>query len=137
MYLTRPGDTYEVPLGDFLGDMTDELNGGHIVDWVSAGPKQYAYECQMPNGERKQVVKVRGITLTHTNLKRLNFKTMKRLVLEFLQHRLAGTITFTADQLRRTGTGVQTRTQSKRYRVVYDKCRVLPNTVCVPFGFRG
>ena len=33
----------EIETGDFLGDMKDELNGDHIIEFVSGGPKNYAY----------------------------------------------------------------------------------------------
>ena len=33
----------EPPLGDYLGDLTDELDGDYITTFVSGGPKNYAY----------------------------------------------------------------------------------------------
>ena len=134
--MTRPGDLYRPQLGDYLGDMTDELDGGHIVEFVAAGPKQYAFRCISPDGSEWLSVKLRGITLTDAASKRLNFKSLKRLVGEFLIYHTSSNIVVTFDQLRRTGDGVVTSGTTKRYRVVYDKCRVLPNSVCVPFGFR-
>lgn len=116
--------------------MTDELDGGKIVEFVAAGPKQYAFRCISPEGREWLSVKLRGITLTDSAMKRLNFKSLKRLVGEFLVHRTSSSINITFDQLRRTGDGVVTCGTSKRYRVVYDKCRVLKNSVCVPFGYR-
>ena len=38
IYIERPG-TCSPPTGDYLGDMTDELDGGHITEFVSGGPK--------------------------------------------------------------------------------------------------
>ena len=38
IYIEREGE-YNPPLGDYLGDMTDELNGGDITEFVSGGPK--------------------------------------------------------------------------------------------------
>jgi hypothetical protein len=38
IFVHKPGQ-YKPPVGDFLGDMTDELNGEHIVEFVSGGPK--------------------------------------------------------------------------------------------------
>ena len=35
---------YDPPTSDFLGDLTDELDGEHIVTFASAGPKKYAYK---------------------------------------------------------------------------------------------
>ena len=40
VYLTWPGDTYDIPLGDYLGDMTNELPPGTFIEeFVSGGPK--------------------------------------------------------------------------------------------------
>ena len=33
----------EIPTGRFLGDMTDEFDGDHIVGFILAGPKNYGY----------------------------------------------------------------------------------------------
>jgi hypothetical protein len=44
IYGSRPGQ-YDLPLGDYLGKLTDELDGGeHIEQFVSVGPKNYAYK---------------------------------------------------------------------------------------------
>lgn len=43
IYRLRPGQP-EIPLGDFLGNMTNELDDGdHITEFVSGGPKNYGY----------------------------------------------------------------------------------------------
>ena len=37
--MSRPGQ-YDPPFGDYLGELTDELDSGeHIVEFVSGGPK--------------------------------------------------------------------------------------------------
>ena len=39
IYVSRPGQ-YAPPLGDYLGELTDELDSGEqIVEFVSGGPK--------------------------------------------------------------------------------------------------
>ncbi len=43
IYLDRPTDYYKPPLGDYLGDMTDELDGDHIIEFASGGPKAYGF----------------------------------------------------------------------------------------------
>ena len=59
IYRWTPGQT-EIPLGDDLGDMTNELEGqGHIVEFVSGGPKNYGYL----TSQEKCCCKVRGFTL--------------------------------------------------------------------------
>ena len=43
IYTWKPGQT-EIPLGDYLGDMTNELDeGDYIVEFVSGGAKNYGY----------------------------------------------------------------------------------------------
>ena len=58
IYVHEPGKP-EPPLGNYLGDLTDELNGDYITSFVSGGPKNYAYRTK--NG--KTDTKVRGIRL--------------------------------------------------------------------------
>ena len=38
IYVSEPGKP-DPPLGNYLGDLTDELNGDHITEFVSGGPK--------------------------------------------------------------------------------------------------
>ncbi|CAH3029028.1 unnamed protein product [Porites evermanni] len=63
--------------GDYLGEMTDELEGDVIVEFVSRGAKNYGYRTR--NG--KVECKVRGFTLNHRGAAVLNFDTMKRNIL--------------------------------------------------------
>ena len=45
-------------------------------------------------------------------------------------------IDIVSPQIHRTvDSEIVTRTYCKSYSVVYDKCRVLPSTVCVSFGY--
>ena len=38
IYASRPGQ-YDPPLGDYLGELIDELKGDHMFEFVSGGPK--------------------------------------------------------------------------------------------------
>ena len=58
IYLSQPGQP-EPRLGNYIGDMTDELGGEHITVFVSGGPKNYGYK----TSGRKTEVKVGGIML--------------------------------------------------------------------------
>ena len=58
IYVHKTGKP-ELPLGNYLGELTDELNGDYITTFISGGPKNYAY-CTK-NG--KTDTKIRGITL--------------------------------------------------------------------------
>ena len=71
VYVIKEGEQ-EPLVGDFLGDLTDELDGKHIVEFVSAGPKNYAY--LLNDGDTQ--CKVKGFTLNHQNAKKINFRTM-------------------------------------------------------------
>ena len=75
VFVHEPGKP-EPPLGDYLGDLTDELNGDYITTFVSGGPKNYAY---VTNND-KRVTKIRGITLDHATTKKLNPGVMRSLV---------------------------------------------------------
>ncbi|KAK0408379.1 hypothetical protein QR680_003918 [Steinernema hermaphroditum] len=52
-----------LPTGSNLGDLTDELNGGEIVEIVCAGPKVYAFKWIDRDGKEHISMKIRGITL--------------------------------------------------------------------------
>lgn len=135
IFLNRGSDVYQVPLGNFLGDMTDELEGGYIKEFVSCGPKQYAY-IRVKDDKEDTVVKIRGFTLTSTSSLKLNFQTMKKMLLQWLADENKP-IEIVFPQIRRNRDHtIVTRVSSKSYGIVYDKCRVLPSTVCVPFGFK-
>ena len=75
IYVHEPGKP-EPPLGDYLGDLTDELDGDYITEFMSGGPKNYAY---VTNND-KRVMKVRGITLNYATLQKLNFEVMRNLI---------------------------------------------------------
>ena len=68
------------PYGDYLGMWTSELSSSTcIVQFVSAGPKSYAYE----TSSGSFVVKVKGLTLTYAASSLVNFDSIKALVLHY------------------------------------------------------
>ena len=81
LFVTRPQDVYTPELGSFLGDWTDELAGygpdSYITEFVSGGPKNYAFKVLCPaTGKTETVTKVRGFTLNYTCSWHLNFCTL-------------------------------------------------------------
>ncbi|KAL6419046.1 hypothetical protein ACFW04_014108 [Cataglyphis niger] len=72
---------YEPSTGNFLGDMTDELEsysrGSYIEVFVFGGPKFYAYVVR-PTIERMNIVK--GITLNYENSQLVNFSIKNLLI---------------------------------------------------------
>lgn len=75
-----------VPLGRYLGDLTNELgsdkysfdNGTHIIEYCSGGPKNYAYV----TNHDKTCTKVKGLSLRSVKAKSwINFEAVKAQVL--------------------------------------------------------
>ena len=78
IYVSSPGK-YDPPIGDYLGELMNELKKGeHSVQFVSGGPKNYAYKTNREN----EMCKVRGFTLHVTNSQLINFESVKRMVLD-------------------------------------------------------
>lgn len=75
--------------GPFLGDLTNELDDGEVItEYVSAGPKSYAYL----TSKGKTVCKVKGFCLDNIASKIINFNTLKSMVVnkEDLKPRIQG-----------------------------------------------
>ena len=81
IYSKQPGQT-ELPIGDFLGDLTNEVeHGDHIVDFTSGGPKNYGYR----TASGKVECKVRGFSLgTVRGHAQLNYERLRANVLDEL-----------------------------------------------------
>ena len=76
IYVHKPGKP-DPPLGNYLGDLTDELdNGDYITSFVSGGPKNYAYRTK----KGKTDTKIRGITLDYAATGKLNHDVIRDLV---------------------------------------------------------
>ena len=72
VYKWRPGQP-SIAIGDFVRDMTDELEGDVITEFAFGGAKNYGYQTR----GGKVVCKVRGFTLNVRGSAILNFHTMK------------------------------------------------------------
>ncbi|CAG2257249.1 unnamed protein product [Mytilus edulis] len=60
---TERRNAQTLSLRDYLGDFTDELEGHYIEEFVSGGPKHYAYR----RSDGQEVCKVRGFSLNYEN----------------------------------------------------------------------
>ena len=87
IYTWKPGQLH-VPLGSFLGDYTNEIKPHKvtkqpdwIVEFVAAGPKNYAYKTQ----HGKLECKVRGFTLNVRGSQVINFDSMKDHILSEIE----------------------------------------------------
>ena len=137
VYTWKPGQP-QIPLGDYLGEMTDELDGDAIVEFVSGGPKNYGYK----TSSGKVCCKVRGFTLNVRGDRQLNFDIMKQNVLDELhrpleQKRLTDVDNphfFVRDP---TTKRIRVIPRKKQYALVFDKRVVDPNThQSYPYGYR-
>jgi hypothetical protein len=125
-----------ISTGDFLGDLTDEIEeNNYIVEFVSAGPKNYAYKLNMPDSNNVQYVcKVKGITLNFSNSKIINFESIKNIL-----HNTSDTYQITNEnQISRDkkSTNIISSPSTKNYKFQYDKRIIGKNFVTYPYGYK-
>ena len=76
VYVSKPG-LPDIPIGDKLGEWTDELGGDYIQEFVATGPKSYAYITR----SGKSAIKCKGFKMSYINCKTvLNFENYKAAV---------------------------------------------------------
>ena len=143
IYVTKDGE-YDPELGDYLGEFTNELqckdvgckdNGctkrHYIVEFISAGPKNYSYKTEI--GTTK--CKVRGFTLNKYNSLIINFDSMRNMVTAPEGADVSVTVTDPAKITRhKTRSILYNRPMSKSYRMVYDKRVILQDYDTRPYG---
>jgi hypothetical protein len=130
IYISRENE-YEPALGDYLGQFTNELEDKeHIIEFVSAGPKNYAYKTN--TGKCQCVVK--GFTLNYISSQKINFDSIKNIVLNDQSEKIH------VDQLKFTRNKhnweINTSVILKKYGFVYDKrILLLDNYETIPYGY--
>ena len=133
VYVHEPSKP-DPPLGDHLGDLTDELKGDYITTFISGGPKNYGYITN--TGEA--ILKIRGITLTYDASKTINITTMRDLVESYVSGDRHEKVTITIPHKitrDRKERNIVTKRTKKDYRVVYNKRVVKNNYETVPYGY--
>ena len=124
----------EPPLGNYLEELTDKLNGDYITTFISGGPKNYAYRTK--NG--KTDTKIRGITLDYTTLKKLNPDVVRALVHLHVNCKTEAKVTInipfkiTRDKKEKN---IITKKTKKDYRIVYDKRAITEDYGTLPYGY--
>ena len=68
--------TKNVKTGNMLGDMTDELSGKGITNFVSTGPESYSFKY----GKNEEKSAIKGFTLNHENGSLLNHESLSKNV---------------------------------------------------------
>ena len=134
IYVHEPGKS-DPPLGDYLGDLTDELDvGDYITTFISGGPKNYAYLTN--NG--KTDTKIRGITLNYDATKKINMDVMRHLVDSHVNGHNEEKVTLvnphkiTRDKKEKN---IVTKKMKKDYRIVYNKRVITENYGTLPYGY--
>ena len=139
-YTCKPGEE-KLPLGDYLGDLTDELAdygaGSYLTEFISAGPKNYCYKIFGTKDQQiHTVIKVKGHTLDYNTMKNVNSDEMRKMVFAFVQAKQQKEVTVVTPRIVRVDHHkVVTRLVRKVYRVVYDKRVVLDDFTTIPYGY--
>ena len=136
VYKWRQGQPF-IATGDMLGDMTDELDGDVITEFVSGGAKNYGYTTQQGKSE----CKIRGFTLNVRGANVLNFHSMKNNILAELEApedtrrttNILNPFFFKRDLERKK---IQVVPRVKQYGLVFDKRVINVDTKSsYPYGF--
>jgi len=137
IYTTKPGQT-DIQLGDYLGEMTNELeDGDSITEFTSAGPKNYGYKTQ----QGKVCCKVRGFSLNVRGSRQLNYDVMRQNLLDEitqpLEERRNIAVVNPNFFYRNPATKqLKVAPHTKRYGLVFDKHVVDPATfMSYPYGY--
>lgn len=136
IYICRPG-VNEVPLGDYLGELTDELDpGDYIQEFVSGGPKNYAYRTLAG----KEKVCVKGFSFNYANSKIVNFDAIKDLLQDEVgepprKKRKLDTPAVNRIRRDKARNVVYNQSECKQYRVVYNKRMLKTDMTTLPYGY--
>ena len=124
--------------GDYLSKFTSELKpGDHIVEFAAAGPKNYGYRTK----DGKVECKVRGLTLNTRGQEQLNFELLKQNVIDELTDPGDEPREIPVHNPHKIKRNVNTKhletfEETKRYKVVFDKRVVDPDTLqSYPYGY--
>ena len=131
IYISKAG-LDEPRLGDYLGELTNELNPNeHIVEFVTTGPKSYAYLTN--NGT--QECKVRGFSLkNYTNSKLVNFDILKQIITQD-QSKSVDIVNEKKICRNKKTSILYNRKETKCYRMVFTKRVINHNYNTFPYGY--
>ena len=121
-----------------MGSLANELpDGVTVTDFVALGPKNYAFRCS----DNTVSVHIRGFSMTLNDVhKKLNFDSMKSLLIDSIINNEVGNITtenefkIKRDKIKRQ---LLTVNESRNYSFSYIKQRINKETLSVePYGYR-
>jgi len=126
----------EPSLGDYLGDLTDEVPLNNISHFVTAGPKNYAYKMENPDSAGIQTIcKVRGITLNYKNGLSINFNTVRDMVTNGKKDEVITVIDENKISRDQKNARIITKEECKDYEIVFDKRVIVDNYNTKPYGY--
>jgi hypothetical protein len=137
VYVQKDNDPPKVKTGDYLGDLTNELDeygpGSFIQEFVSGGPKNYAFLVFCPStGKLTPKCKVKGITLNYENSKVVNFTKLRDMILE----NAAVVHVHNPKKIKRKQCGVVvSEAETKEYKIVFKKRRLRGDFDSLPYGY--
>lgn len=140
----RNVEDLEIECGDHLGELKDEICADHgpnasIQEFVTCGPKNYAYKVSLPDGKIKTTIKTKGITLNEATLQFINYEHMLKATKQYCtqvegEERVLKVPQFNIHS--DSHHNLQTRYFSKAYQVVSKK-RIVNDNSTFPYGFQG
>ncbi|XP_041366927.1 uncharacterized protein LOC121381654 [Gigantopelta aegis] len=130
IFVARPGD-YQPPLGDYLGELTDELDGQFITEFVSGGPKNYGYR----TNKGSEVCKVRGFSLNYANAQLINFEAIREIVLSPTRDATLTVTNPSKISREKRKRKIYNKVEEKRYKIVYTKRVIQDNLDTLPYGY--
>lgn len=122
--------------------MTDELRdygtGSYIIEFVSGGPKHYAYKIWSTREQKEIIViKVKGFSINDDVSALVNFEALKRKVHAFVQKGERQETTVRIQRIEKTSDRkIVTVIRGKLHRVTFDKRVILPDFTTIPYGYR-
>jgi hypothetical protein len=128
-------ETPHISVGDFLGDLTDEIESNNFIEeFVSGGPKNYAYKLHKPDSNGLQYIcKVKGITLNFSSSKIINFHTIKDMVHNTEQkYEITNNTHISRDK---KTTNITSSSLTKTYKFHFDKRVIGEDFITYPYGY--
>jgi len=129
IYVQKVDESPRVTTGDYLGDLTDELeefgSGSFIGQFVSGCTTNYAFTVICPsNCKHTTMCKLKGITFYYENLKIINFTSLRDMILEDA----SPLHVHDPKKIKRKHGGiVVSQPETKEYKVFFKKRRLMDN----------
>ncbi|CAC5385639.1 unnamed protein product [Mytilus coruscus] len=135
VFTVKEGE-WEPPLGDYLGDLTDEVPSNNIKHFVTDGPKNYAYKLENPDSTGIQTVsKVRRITMNYKNALSINFDTVRDLVTSVSEDNVITVVDENKICRDQKNARIITNAERKDNKIVFDKRVIVDSNNTKPYGY--